>query len=56
MPDYSVQGLPESFGYMLSEVAIFLIIFRIIASIKKDNKSRSYKCQNGFYKKIIIYH
>ncbi len=40
MPDYSVQGMPDSFGYILSAiagVAIFLIVFRIIASMRKDN-------------------
>ena len=42
MADYSVKGLPEKAGYILSAVAgvaILLIIFRIIASVKKDNKS-----------------
>ena len=42
MPDYSIQGLPESLGYILSAVAgvaIFLIIFRIIASMKKKTKA-----------------
>lgn len=41
MPDYSVQGIPESFGYILSAVAgvaILLIVFRIIASMKKQQK------------------
>lgn len=44
MPDYSVHGLPESFGYILSAVAgvaIFLIIFRVIAGMRKDSKSKS---------------
>ena len=42
MPDYSIQGLPESLGYILSAVAgvaIFLIVFRIIASMKKKTKA-----------------
>ncbi|MBK1811094.1 cobalt transporter CbiM [Clostridium sp. YIM B02505] len=39
MPDYSIKGIPDYFGYILSAVAgvaILLIIFRVIASIKKD--------------------
>lgn len=39
MQDYSVKGLPDKFGYILSAVAgvaILLIIFRIIASMKKE--------------------
>lgn len=42
MPDYSVSGLPESFGYILSAVAgvaILLLVFRIIASMKKATKA-----------------
>lgn len=42
MPDYSVKGLPDSFGYILSAiagVAIFLIVFRLIASMRKDKKN-----------------
>lgn len=42
MQDYSVKGLPDKFGYILSAVAgvaILLILFRIIASMKKDNNS-----------------
>lgn len=42
MSDYSVSGLPESFGYILSAVAgvaILLIIFRILASMKKATKA-----------------
>jgi cobalt/nickel transport system permease protein len=41
MPDYSVSGLPDSFGYILSAVAgvaILLLVFRIIASMKKTTK------------------
>lgn len=39
MSDYSISGLPEAAGYILSAiagVAIFLIIFRLIASVKRD--------------------
>lgn len=38
MPDYSVNGLPEAAGYILSAVAgvaIMIILFKIIGSIKK---------------------
>lgn len=40
IPDYAVNGMPEVMGYILSAVAgvaILLIIFRLIASMKKDN-------------------
>lgn len=40
IPDYSINGMPEVFGYILSAVAgvsILIIIFRLIASTKKDN-------------------
>lgn len=40
IPDYSISGMPEVLGYILSAVAgvaILLIIFRLIASIKRDN-------------------
>lgn len=40
IPDYSINGMPEIFGYILSAVAgvsILIIIFRLIASAKKDN-------------------
>lgn len=43
MPDYAVRGLPDIAGYILSAiagVAILIILFKIISSIKKD-KSRS---------------
>lgn len=39
MPDYSIHGLPEVAGYILSAaagVAIFIILFKIISSLKKD--------------------
>lgn len=42
LSDYSVKGLPDKFGYILSAVAgvaILLIVFRIIASIKKVTKA-----------------
>lgn len=42
IPDYSVKGFPESFGYILSAiagVAILLLVFRIIASMKKETKA-----------------
>lgn len=40
MPDYAINGMPEVLGYILSAVAgvaILLILFRLIASMKKDN-------------------
>lgn len=43
MPDYSVKGLPEALGYILSAVAgvaILLILFRIIASMKEDKERK----------------
>lgn len=39
MPDYSVQGLPDILGYILSAVAgvaILIILFKIISTFKKD--------------------
>ena len=39
MPDYVVKGLPEYTGYIISAVAgvaILLIIFKILGSLKKD--------------------
>jgi len=39
MPDYTVSGLPETAAYVLSAVAgvaILLILFKIIGSLKKD--------------------
>ncbi len=39
MPDYSVKGLPEIAGYILSAlagVAILIILFKILSSLKKD--------------------
>jgi len=39
LPDYSVSGLPEVAGYLLSAVvgaAILVILFKLIASVKKD--------------------
>lgn len=42
MRDYSIRGISDIIGYILSAVAgvaILLILFRIITSIKKGNKS-----------------
>ena len=42
MPDYSVAGIPEAVGYILSAiagVAILLILFKIISSFKKTKHS-----------------
>jgi cobalt/nickel transport system permease protein len=39
MPDYAISGLPEIAGYILSAlagVAILIILFKVISSIKKD--------------------
>lgn len=39
MPDYSVSGMSETVGYILSAVAgvaIFIILFKIVSSLKKD--------------------
>ncbi len=39
IPDYAVKGLPEKAGYIISAiagVAILLIIFKIVSSLKKD--------------------
>ncbi|QAA32930.1 cobalt transporter CbiM [Clostridium manihotivorum] len=41
MSDYSLKGLPENLGYILSAiagVAILLIIFRLISSSRKENQ------------------
>jgi cobalt/nickel transport system permease protein len=40
MPDYSVGGIPEAAGYILSAVAgvaVLLIVFKIVSSLKKNN-------------------
>ncbi len=40
MPDYAVKGLPDIAGYILSAVAgvaILIILFKIISSLKKNN-------------------
>lgn len=40
MPDYSLKGLPDAFGYILSAVAgvaILMIVFRVAASFKKSS-------------------
>jgi len=39
MPDYAVKGLPDFAGYLLSAVAgvaILIILFKVISSLKKD--------------------
>ncbi|MBC3889047.1 cobalt transporter CbiM [Acetobacterium paludosum] len=39
MPDYSVSGLPEAAGYILSAIAgaaILIILFKVIGYLKKD--------------------
>jgi ABC-type Co2+ transport system, permease component len=39
MPDYAVKGMPEVAGYILSAfagVAILIILFKVISSLKKD--------------------
>ncbi len=44
MPDYTLGGLPGAVGYILSAatgVAIFLILFKIISSIKKDKSGNT---------------
>lgn len=44
MPDYSVTGLPEVAGYILSAVAgaaILIILFKVIANLKKDKAESS---------------
>ncbi len=41
MPDYSVSGLPDIAGYILSAlvgVALLIIIFKILGSLKNDSK------------------
>ena len=42
LPDYSVSGLPEVLGYIISAilgVALLVIIFKIISSLKEDKVS-----------------
>lgn len=44
LPDYSVSGLPEAFGYIISAilgVALLVIVFKIISSLKKDKVSEA---------------
>ncbi len=41
-PDYAVNGMPEKIGYIISAVAgvaLILILFKIVSSIKKDKES-----------------
>ncbi|PYG89150.1 cobalt/nickel transport system permease protein [Ruminiclostridium sufflavum DSM 19573] len=43
MPDYTINGLPEIAGYIVSAAAgaaIFVILFKIIAGIKKNNADK----------------
>ena len=40
MPDYSVKGIPEAAGYIISAIfgaAIMIIIFKLISASKKEN-------------------
>jgi len=44
LPDYTVNGLPEIGGYILSAVAgaaILVIIFKVISTLKKDKEGNS---------------
>lgn len=44
MPDYSVKGLPEAAGYILSAVAgaaILIILFKVLSSLKKDKAQQT---------------
>jgi len=44
LSDYSVRGLPEVVGYIISAllgVAVLVIVFKIIGSLKKDNTRRT---------------
>lgn len=44
LPDYSVSGLPEALGYIISAilgVALLVIVFKIISSLKKDKVSEA---------------
>ncbi|RNC29012.1 MAG: Fused nickel transport protein NikMN [Candidatus Dichloromethanomonas elyunquensis] len=43
MPDYSINGLPEAAGYILSAVAgvaIMIILFKIISALKKNTSGK----------------
>ncbi|MGV8984079.1 cobalt transporter CbiM [Clostridium sp.] len=45
MPDYSVSGIPEIMGYIISAVggiAIMIIIFKLITSIKRSHEKREF--------------
>jgi len=45
MPDYSIKGLPDVAGYILSAVAgvaIALILFKIISSLVKSKTGSSH--------------
>lgn len=42
MPDYSVKGMPDAFGYILSAIAgaaILLIVFKLAGNFKKSDES-----------------
>ncbi len=59
-PDYSMAGMPEWIGYILSAVvgvAIIVIFFKLLAGSKKDkidfSKGQSVKCK--IRKKIIVF-
>ena len=46
MPDYGVGGMNETIGYIISAVAgvaIILILFKIIATVKKEKLNNSDK-------------
>ena len=45
MPDYSVNGISEIMGYILSAIggiAIMIIIFKLISSIKRTQEKREF--------------
>lgn len=45
MPDYSVNGIPEIMGYIISAIggiAIVIIAFKLISSIKTSNEKREF--------------
>lgn len=44
LPDYSISGLPEAAGYIISAVlgvAVTIIIFKVIGATKKDKAARA---------------
>ena len=51
MQDYGISGLNDKIGYIISAVAgaaILLIVFKIIASVKKEKISQSGKIKKAF--------